>query len=516
MKQKKSFALVSSPIEYELQKFLFAVFCEQERKAGFDVVIPPEERIAVQPPLSVAAAGNWGTSWHETKENAQWIKDNAKRKVAVFVLDTGAGFSNDRLDLAWWKGEERIFTGESRGVDTQSHSTHVSSSIGGVDPDKPIGVAEELVKMGLLKIIPYKVLNDRGSGQSSWIAKGIDTAVARAKELQAEGWFCIINMSLGGRGISQVMNDACDRADAAVGFVAAAAGNDNNAIGTPANSEGAFAVAAHDAGGKRAGFSNFGEDMEGAGAGVGILGLLPNNREALYSGTSMATPHVAGLVAIIASCLPWMDAEDIRELIGQRVHDIAPEGWDQYTGHGSFKLSKLIADPPKQSPDDPEEPEEPTDPEEPEEPEEPNEPEPPKITSEVRTVFGDDQAPLFFRYRRQSESKFQRIRIDDLICDIVHNGTEEQAFEVAKTTVLNYFYYTAMVIPDDPAFGYETTAWWVGQFLEYQARQRGVALQVISLKGTDERGRVALAEGFDRAGFRKTQGGAVLLQMKEH
>lgn len=514
MKQKTTFALVNSPIEYELQKFLFSIFCEQEIKAGFDVTIPPIERIAVQPTLSVAATGNWGATWHETKENAQWIKDNAKRKIAVFVLDTGAGFSNDRLDLAWWKGEERIFTGESRGVDTQSHSTHVSSTIGGVDPAKPIGIAEELVKMGLLKIIPYKVLNDRGSGQSRWIADGIDTAVERAKELQKDGWFCIINMSLGGRGISQVMNDACDRADAAGVFVVAAAGNDNNVIGTPANSEGAFAVAAHDAGGRRASFSNYGEDMEGAGAGVGILGLLPDNREALYSGTSMATPHVAALVAIIASCFPWMGADDIRDLIGKRTHDIAPEGWDQYTGHGSFKLSKLIADPPKQNPDEPEEPEEPSDPDEPDQPNDP--PQPPKITSEVRTVFGDDTAPLFFRYRRQSSGVFQRIRIDDLVCDITFHGTEEAAFEAAKTTVLNYFYYTAMVIPDDPAFGYETTAWWVGQFLEYQARQKGIALQVISLKGTDEQGRVALASGFDRAGFRKTQGGAILLQMGKH
>lgn len=508
--KNKQFAVVGNPLQYELQKMLFGFLCANELRDGFDVTIPPEERIAVRPPLSVLSTGNWGTEWHQTKENAQWIRDNAKGKAAVFVLDTGAGFTNDRLNAAWWQEEGRIFTGESgNGYDVQSHSTHVASTIGGVDPAKPIGVAEELVKMGLLKIIPYKVLNDQGSGRSSWIAAGIDAVIERSKELQSEGWFCVINLSLGGRGTNQVMNEACDRAEAAGIFVAAASGNDNNAIGTPANSEGAAAVGAHDAGGKRAGFSNFGEDLELSAAGVSILGLLPNNREAMYSGTSMATPHVAGLAAIIASCFPWMDADDVRDVLGEYVHDIAPDGWDQFTGHGSFKLSQLIADPPKENPEEPEEPEDPTDPEEPEEPE------PPQIISEIRALFGTDEEPLYFRYRRQSSNRFERIRIDNLIVDITVKGTEEDAYDLARETVLNYFNFTAMVIPDDPAFGFETTAWWVGQFLEYQARQKSVALQAISLTGTDEKGRVALAEGFDRAGFRKTQGGAILIEMRD-
>lgn len=499
--RNKQFAFVNSKFEYDFQQFMFELFCAKEISDGFDVTIPPIERIAVRPDASVAATGNWGADWHQTKENAEWISENSTRKVVVFVLDTGAGFSNDRLDMAWWKGEERIFTGESSGIDTQSHSTHVSSTIGGVDPNKPIGVAEELVKKGLLKIIPYKVLNDSGSGRSQWIVAGIDAAVQRAKELQKEGWFCIINLSLGGRGVSQTMNEACDRAEAAGLFIAAASGNNNGAISTPANSEGAVAIGAHDAGGKRAGFSNYGEDLELCAAGVGILGLLPDNLEALYSGTSMASPHIAGLVAILASCFPFLTADDIRDLLYQHVHDIAPEGWDQYTGHGSFKLSQLIADPPKDG-DDPDD----DDPDD----EEPTDPDPPQITSELQTIFGSADQPMFFRYRRQSESGFKQMGITDLLVDITARGTEESAYELAFGTVKDYFDFTAMVIPDDPAFGFETTAWWVGQFLEYQARQKGVALQVISLRGFDELGRIAICTGFDRAGFRKTQGGAIV------
>lgn len=504
----QTYQLVNNELGHGLQKLMFQFFCEKQLKEGWDVTIPPEERVAVAAPRSMNNTGNWGVHWHESHPNAEWIRQNAQRKVAVFVLDTGAGFTNAGLDQAWWREESRIFTGESgEGIDVQSHSTHVCGTIGGINSLRPISVGEELVKMGLLKIIPYKVLNDHGNGQFQWIVNGIDAAVERAIELQQEGWFCVINMSLGGNGQSDEIDAATTRAEKAGVFVSCAAGNNNGAINTPANGPNATAVAAHDAGGSRASFSCFGEDMETAAAGVGILSLLPNNREGIYSGTSMAAPHVSGLVAIIASCFPWMGLLDVERALFRYVHDIAPKGWDQYTGHGSFKLGQLIADPPQQGDDQPDEPDQPDNPDTPDEPEEPT------FTSDVRTRFGSVEDPLRFRIRRQSENAFTWIKVTDLVVDIVAKGTEESAFDLAKKTVQDYFDLTAMVIPDDPAFGFETTTWWIAQFLEYQARQKSVALQAISIEGRDDAGRVALASGFDKAGFRKTRGGAILLNV---
>ena len=96
---------VNTPQDYEYQKMYWANFVTIQ-KALFDVTIPAEERIMFLPNMFSMASGNWGTDWHGTVRNAAAIKNGSARKVAVFVFDTGAGYSNDRLKLAWWKGME--------------------------------------------------------------------------------------------------------------------------------------------------------------------------------------------------------------------------------------------------------------------------------------------------------------------------------------------------------------------------------------------------------------------------
>ncbi|MEL7221894.1 MAG: S8 family serine peptidase, partial [Bacteroidota bacterium] len=168
---------VEYPEQYEALYSYYEEFVRlQMQEYAYDYGIPAGERIRFAASAESLSEGSWPTDFHQTKQNAGWISEHGQRKVAVFVLDTGAGFSNSRLARAWWKGKEQVFTGEATRIDVQGHSTHCAGIIAGVDPDKPIGLAEELVKKDLLKIIPYKVLNDNGFAYTNWIVAGIEAA----------------------------------------------------------------------------------------------------------------------------------------------------------------------------------------------------------------------------------------------------------------------------------------------------------------------------------------------------
>lgn len=493
--------IAQTPEQYEALSSYYQEFVQLQLKE-YDYSIPANERILLAPSSRSLAQGNWGAAWHQTAENRQWVRDNAQRKVVTYVLDTGAGFSHDGLTKAWWRGMERTFTGEQYGIDRQSHSTHVSGIIAGIDQQKPIGLADELVLMDLLRVIPYKVLNDQGSAYTSWIVAGIESVIQDSKPLRDQGYFVIINLSLGGRGQSAAMDAVITRAEQAGILVLAAAGNGGSPnVGTPANGPDAVAVAAHDQQGNKANFSDYGPEIETAGAGVRILSFLPNNQEGEYSGTSMATPSVAALAAIIASCYPEMDADAVKNILFTRAFDPAPEGRDDFTGHGSFQLGRLIADPPNGD-----------DPDTPDNPDPPSDPDPPvTFTSTVDLTSGD----YVFRYRKQNQSTFDLMQVEEIEYTITCTCTEEQAHDTAIQFTEDYFNYTAMVTPDTPEFGYSTTIWWIGQFMEYQARQKRLDVQLSEMVGKDQKGRRAIATGFDRAGFRQTRGGAILLNLRE-
>ncbi len=482
--------VAETPEAYEALKTYYEEF-ERIQLTEFDYTIPASERILFAPSAYSQDAGNWATDWHGTANNASWIEENGERKVAAFVLDTGAGYTNSRMNAAWWREKGRVFTGEQNTIDVQSHSTHVSSSIGGVDPNKPIGLAAELVKMGLLKIIPYKVLNDQGSAYTSWIVAGIEAAILEAIELQKQGYFCIINLSLGGRGQSAAMDAVIQKAEDAGILVFAAAGNGGSPnVGTPANGPGAVAVAAHDRNGKKASFSDYGEEIETAAAGVGILGLLPNEGEGEYNGTSMATPTAAACAAIIASTNPELDSEGVKAILFDKVYDIDPQGWDQYTGHGSFVLDLLINDPtPPDNPDNPDNPDTPDNPDEPEQPEEP------EFTSTLTYEVNGEK----MYYRTQSESKFEPLELNDMVVTVSGKGNTDAVYDQNDSWTKNYFRNTRLVVPETPEWGHCLTTYWSGQFYEYTSRNQGIGAQVTAAKGTDEEGRNCLQYTFDRA-----------------
>ena len=230
------------------------------------------------------------------------------RGIGVAVLDTG--FDDTHPDFAGRDVTTRSFVAGEQARDAHGHGTHCIGTAAG--PSRPAsgpryGVAHEA------DIFAGKVLADAGSGSDAQILAGIDWAV--------QNGCAVISMSLGaptepGQSYSRVFEQAARRALAAGALIVAAAGNESDRpmppapVGHPANCPSILAVAALDADLQIAPFSNRGLDPDGgqidvAGPGVDVLSSWPMpERYRTISGTSMATPHAAGVAALLAQANP--------------------------------------------------------------------------------------------------------------------------------------------------------------------------------------------------------------------
>ena len=228
--------------------------------------------------------------------------------IALAVLDTG--FDATHPDFAGRDVTSESFIQGEDAADGHGHGTHcIGTAAGAKCPAaKPrYGVAYEA------DIFAGKVLSNRGSGTDAQILAGIDWAIANG--------CAVISMSLGsatvpGEPFSEVYENVARRASQAGSLIIAAAGNESrrpnliNPVGHPANCPSIMAVAAVDVNMAIAPFSNRGIDPDGgqvdvAGPGVDVYSSWPmptGNRR--ISGTSMATPHAAGIAALLAEANP--------------------------------------------------------------------------------------------------------------------------------------------------------------------------------------------------------------------
>jgi subtilisin len=273
--------------------------------------------------------------------------DDYRVDVDVAVIDTGVDLQHPDLNVQvgvncynWWPFTAKCVSG---GDDDHYHGTHVAGTIGALD--NGIGVVG--VAPGA-RIWPVKVLSSSGSGYSSQIIAGIDWVTAHASTIE------VANMSLGGSGFSQAEYDAIQGAvNAGVAF-AVAAGNDdadaknyspggfNNVLSVSALADfdgipGGLGVSTcrADQDDTLADFSNWGTEIDVAAPGVCIYSTYPIEQGSYgtISGTSMASPHAAGVLALLASRSNPNNATDVFNLYNQ-VKGAGNFNWTDDSGDG--------------------------------------------------------------------------------------------------------------------------------------------------------------------------------------
>jgi thermitase len=242
-----------------------------------------------------------------------WSVTTGSSDVKIAILDTGIDQNHE--DLAAKIVANKNFT-SSRSVDDKyGHGTHVAGIAAAITNNRK-GVSGVGFNTSLMNV---KVLGDNGSGYYSWIANGITWAANNGAK--------VINMSLGGSSSSTTLKSAVDYAWGKGCVIVAAAGNDNTSAPLyPAYYDNCIAVAATDQNDAKASFSNYGSWVDIAAPGVGIFSTLPNHNNRIgitnygsLSGTSMATPHVAGVAALVfAAKSGWTNA-DVRAKIQTSV-----------------------------------------------------------------------------------------------------------------------------------------------------------------------------------------------------
>jgi len=215
-----------------------------------------------------------------------WDITRGSRNISIAILDTGV--DQDHPDLVNKIVNNINFTASATTDDAYGHGTHVAG-IAAADTSNGIGVAGLGYSSSIMNV---KVLGDDGTGYYSWIANGIIWA--------ADNGAKVINLSLGGSSASSTLENAVNYAWGKGVVVVAAAGNNGNSTPFyPAYYTNSTAVAATDANDNLASWSNRGDWVDVAAPGASIYSTLMNGAYGYKSGTSMASPHTAGLAALL-------------------------------------------------------------------------------------------------------------------------------------------------------------------------------------------------------------------------
>ncbi|MGY2128370.1 S8 family serine peptidase [Blastococcus sp. SYSU DS0617] len=295
---------------------------------------PSVEAAAVSTP--VHATGGWyaqyGNDLVRAEQGRAEVDAAALDDVVVAVLDTGVA-PHAELTSALVAG--RNFTDSPGGpldaTDRHGHGTHVAGTIGADAGSNVEGVATGV------RIMPVKVLGDTGGGWTNWAADGIVWAADNGAD--------VINMSLGGASPSTVQAQAVAYARSKGVTVIAAAGNDDtSAPFYPAADPGVIAVAAVDEQRARAWFSNYGSYVDVAAPGVDILSTyVALEGEYVYlSGTSMASPHVAGVAALMEAAAPALTPDQVERALTGSATDLGTTGRDDLFGHGLVDAVRAV------------------------------------------------------------------------------------------------------------------------------------------------------------------------------
>ncbi len=280
-------------------------------------------------------------SWGVKRIGAGIVHDyNRGQGVKVVIVDTGVDYKHPDLDDNYAGGYDFV-NNDLDPMDDNGHGTHVAGTAAAEDNGfGVVGVAPEA------SIYALKVLDSSGSGYFSDVVRATQWCV---EYLSPSENFVVVNMSFGSsQDPGAYLHDAIKTAYEAGVVLVAAAGNSGNARGAgdniiyPARYDEVIAVGATDSNDNRARFSSTGSQLELMAPGVDIISCFPGGGYATASGTSMASPHVAGTAALVLSNGMLSDLngdrvtnnKDLRLLLRQTADDLGAAGWDSLYGFG--------------------------------------------------------------------------------------------------------------------------------------------------------------------------------------
>lgn len=278
---------------------------EWEEAEDIDYIEPNYRYEAVNTPNDANYAASWGVA--AINAPSLWALTTGVG-VNVAVLDTGVDARHPDLSGRVLPGIDLV-NNDSDATDDHGHGTHVAGTIAAIANN---GIDVAGIAPGA-SIIPIKVLNSRGQGSNADIASGILEAANRGAK--------IINLSLGGTDNSETIRRAIANVQERGVVVIAAAGN--SGVSTPffpAANEGVIGVAAVDSRREKPRFSNFGDYIDIAAPGVDIGSTKLGGGVTKMSGTSMASPHVAGACALILSQFPTLKTGHLTRLMQKSGH----------------------------------------------------------------------------------------------------------------------------------------------------------------------------------------------------
>ncbi|QCV55125.1 peptidase S8 [Thermoactinomyces vulgaris] len=256
-----------------------------------------------------------------------WDVTQGSSNVTVAIVDTGVDYNHPDLQGKVIKGKDFVDNDDDP-MDENMHGTHCAG-IAAALTNNGVGIAGMAPKV---KILAERVLDANGSGTLDSVAQGITHATDQGAD--------VISLSLGSPQGASTLENAVNYAASKGAVVVAAAGNEStSAPSYPAYYEKAIAVAATDSNDKIASFSNYGSWVDVAAPGVNILSTVPGGGYQTASGTSMATPLVAGQAALLAS--QGKSASEIRQAIEGTADQISGTG--QYWAHGRVNAAKSVS-----------------------------------------------------------------------------------------------------------------------------------------------------------------------------
>jgi subtilisin family serine protease len=265
-----------------------------------------------------------------------WRFSMGDPSIIVAIVDTGVNASHPELAGQILKGYDFV-NDDADADDDQGHGTHVAGIVAAA-VDNGLGIA------GICPyctILPIKVLSALNSGSAMDVAAGIIYATDHGA--------AVINLSLGSELYSQVIADAVDYAQKQGVLIVAAVGNGRSQVPFyPAALDSVIAVTATNLTDERWSFSNYGSWVDLAAPGVNIFSTAHVETGAhpgytVKTGTSMAAPHVSGVVALLRSLNPLLSVDEVRHILLSTADDLGDPGPDHLYGQGRINASTALS-----------------------------------------------------------------------------------------------------------------------------------------------------------------------------